>query len=568
MALKQATYRHTGATSVAGSAALKPVERIDVMSVFKVFGVFFAYTAAVLLLILYLCEGSFTYALDDSYIHLALAKHLVENQVWGVTAYEPSASSSSIVWPLLLSALMMIVGTAPLTGFYLSLGLAIGFTFWLHSTLRSLLPQEGPLEGVALRTALLSCVFTLVFIGMEHIFQVWVCLAFALGSARLLAQPRPNAHSLLPVLLLSVLVTSARYEGFALVGSVCILFALRHGVRNMAGRSLLFGVAVGAAALLPVVLFGFMMHRMELPLLPYSVQLKAWAPTVAIRGFWLHLGPKFLINCLSHPEILFLLIGCAITLRTRYQRGLSCWTVPAILQKIYLITAFVHLEFAMTGVYARYVAYLTALGVVALALESGPLFQQGFRLLPRSAYPRRAYRFVAVSTMGTLILFAAIAHLALPIRAWNIYNQQIQMARFLGTYYNGQAVALNDIGAPSFLTDIQMVDIFGLASKEVAETRLHGDYGADDIDRLTREKDVQVAIVYDRWFRTVDGSLLPTHWKKVGTWRIPFNINCGWHTVSIYAVAPDAKATLIRNLSEFSEKLPDGITEAGVYLEK
>ncbi len=538
------------------------------MSVLKVLSVLIAYTAAVLLLILYLCEGSFTYALDDSYIHLALAKHLVENQVWGVTAYEPSASSSSIVWPLLLSGAMLLIGTAPLTGFYLSLGLAVGFAVWLHATLRNLLPKEAPLEGIALRIALLSCVFTLVFIGMEHIFQVWVCLAFALGAARLLAQSRPTVRSLLPVLLLSALVTSTRFEGFALVGSVCVLFALRNGLRNIGGRSFFFGVAVGAAALVPVLLFGFMMHRMELPLLPYSVQLKAWAPTVSIRGFWLHLGPKFLINCLSHPEIPLLLIGCAITLRARYQGGRTCWTVPAILQMIYLITALVHLEFAATGVYARYVAYLTALGVVALALESGPLFQQGFRLFPRSAYSRRSYRFVAVGTMGALILYAAIAHLALPIRAWNIYNQQIQMARFLGTYYNGQAVALNDIGAPSFLTDIQMVDIFGLASKEVAETRLHGDYGADDIDRLTREKNVQVAIVYDRWFRTVDGSLLPAHWEKVGTWRIPFNINCGWHTVSIYAVAPEARASLIAHLSEFSEKLPDGITETGIYFER
>ncbi len=537
------------------------------MPLLKVLGVLFAYTAAVLLLILYLCDGSFTYALDDSYIHLALAKHLVEDQVWGVTAYEASASSSSIVWPLLLGATMLVLGSAPLTGFYLSLGLAVGFTLWLHNSLRTLLPATTGRESIALRTALFSCVFTLVFIGMEHILQVWVCLAFSLQAARLLVQPRPRIRSLAPLLLLSALVVSIRFEGFALVGSVCILFALRHGFHRDGGRSIALGIALGVAALIPVLLFGAFMHRMELPLLPYSVQLKAWAPSVTIRGFWLHLGPKFLINCIAHPEIPFLLLCCAITLRARYQQGRDIWNVSSILQMIYLITATVHLEFAATGVYARYVAYLTALGVVALALESGPLFQQGFRLLPRSSYTRRVHRFVATGTLATLILLAAIAHLALPIRAWNIYNQQIQMARFLGTYYNGQAVALNDIGAPSFLTDIQMVDIFGLASKEVAETRLHGDYGADDIERLTRAKDVQVAIVYDRWFQTSEGSLLPPHWEEVGAWRIPFNINCGWHTVSIYAVAPESRATLMRNLSDFSAKLPEGIIESGPYVE-
>jgi hypothetical protein len=40
--------------------------------------------------------GSFTYALDDAYIHLAMAKNFPLG-VWGTTRYEFSSSSSSLL---------------------------------------------------------------------------------------------------------------------------------------------------------------------------------------------------------------------------------------------------------------------------------------------------------------------------------------------------------------------------------------------------------------------------------------------------------------------------------------
>ena len=40
------------------------------------------------------------YALDDPYIHMAVAKHFVDHGVWGMTPFEFSSSSSSLfTWP-------------------------------------------------------------------------------------------------------------------------------------------------------------------------------------------------------------------------------------------------------------------------------------------------------------------------------------------------------------------------------------------------------------------------------------------------------------------------------------
>ena len=48
-------------------------------------------------------EGEFTYALDDTYIHLAVAKNLGAHGTWGINPGEFSSCTSSILWPLLLA---------------------------------------------------------------------------------------------------------------------------------------------------------------------------------------------------------------------------------------------------------------------------------------------------------------------------------------------------------------------------------------------------------------------------------------------------------------------------------
>ncbi len=61
------------------------------------------------------CDGAYAYPADDAYIHLGIARHLVEDRVWGIDASGFSSTSSSPGWTILLSAVAReAVGATPL----------------------------------------------------------------------------------------------------------------------------------------------------------------------------------------------------------------------------------------------------------------------------------------------------------------------------------------------------------------------------------------------------------------------------------------------------------------------
>ncbi|MCR4400347.1 MAG: hypothetical protein NUV35_05650, partial [Syntrophomonadaceae bacterium] len=71
-------------------------------------------------------NGMLVYALDDAYIHMAVAKNLILHHVWGVTAGHFSSSTSSLLWPSLLAALFAIFGINDSIPLVLNAILALG----------------------------------------------------------------------------------------------------------------------------------------------------------------------------------------------------------------------------------------------------------------------------------------------------------------------------------------------------------------------------------------------------------------------------------------------------------
>jgi hypothetical protein len=205
----------------------------------------------------------------------------------------------------------------------------------------------------------------------------------------------------------------------------------------------------------------------------------------------------------------------------------------------------------------RYEAHVVALGIVVLA--AALLDRRLLSDLPAAGGIDRRVRAAAALALLAITPLAdrAVRSAArVPGATANIYEQQYQMGLFLKEYYAGAPVALNDIGAPSYLAGVQVMDLVGLASMDVAAVRRAGLYSPLMVDDLARDRGVGIAIVYDRWFP----GRLPAHWVRAGSWTIRNPVVVGSDTVTFYATRPDEYATLVSHLREFEHDLPPGVT--------
>ncbi len=510
-------------------------------------------------------QGQFVYAIDDAYIHMAIAKNFAEHGVWGVTPFEFSSSSSSILWPLLLSSTYRIFGPSELAPLILNLVLASLTLYVLEMILNSLGMPRGYLFAVLLGVIFFTPLTALIFTGMEHGLQVLVTTPFVYLAAKEIAgeDGGPNRRDSLWLWVLTPLVTLTRYEGLFLVSAVCLLFAVRRRWR--------FALALGAVATAPAAIYGAISAVQGWFWLPNSVVLKGNVPRMfRAEGIAPSNYGSFVWSAKT-ADILYLVFALLFMFVLRLKSKGRIWEKSLVMVLIFFIATALHLKFAALGWFYRYEAYLIALGLFILAtIASDFLSKVG---------PTRPDHKIMVEGLAALVLMffsfpilsaRGIASVILiPRASRNMFEQQYQIGLFLKQFYRGAPVAANDIGAVSFLGDTRLQDIQGLGSLEAAKERIRGPLHTDQIYQLAKSKDVKVAIVHARLFE--HGPLayggVPPQWVKVGQWTITNNLACDDDTISFFAVDSSEEARLIANLKEFSSKLPSDIIQGGKYIE-
>jgi len=482
--------------------------------------------------------GALVYALDDAYIHMAMARNLAEHGVFGVTRYGFTSSSSSPLWTLLLAGCFALLGARA----WLPLGLNVVAAALLLFAADELLSAHGVRARTRLVALLALILLTpapaLVMVGQEHLLHAALTVAFA----GLMASEPPRAA----LLLVAPLVTAARYEGLFLVLLACLVLAAR--------RRFGLALALGLASLVPPVIYGLVSVAHGWYPLPNPVILKgALGEGLAGRGR-LALVP-FLggwAELLRTPHLLALAALAAVALGARWRLASSREGTMLLL---FLGTTVLHLQYAKTGWFYRYEAYLVAFGIVALtAALAGPGNRARRPWLPAALAAGAA---IACAIRG------ARSFVETPRAVGNIYEQQIQMGRFLARFYPEQAVAANDIGAIDDLADLRVLDLWGLASREVAEAKLSGRYTTRWIASQARDRGVRVAVLYERWLDAAGG--VPPEWARAGRWRVSGNVVLGDRTVSFYAVDPAEAAPLAEHLRSFAPELPPGVSQLGPY---
>jgi hypothetical protein len=530
-------------------------------SLIAAFGIAAAGAAVVFLLILRETGGRFIYNLDDAYIHLAIAKHIVQNGVWGVTPYEFSSSSSSILWPVLLAAVFKIFGVREI----LPLGIAVAASAILMTILYREWTQRESHPGWTLALLIGWILFLplwpILFNGMETMLQALTAVALGAVAVHYLAAEKPGR--LLPLCLLGALASAVRYEGCFIAASVCVLLAFRGRWKA--------AILVGLSAALPVVLYGIYSLGQGWSFLPNSVLVKhSGIDATSLAALWSVLARPFQpimnIGVLQLPvwQSLAVIVLMMLLLRARTVPLRGLWDDRLLPAVLFLMVAVLHSLGIASDWFFRYQAYLNTLGIWAIGCVGIPVVDWAtLRHHAASAITAACAAILVAVPLGSS---AVQAIWETPLASRNIWQQQYQMGLFLREYYPQGRVAANDIGAIDFLNDIHLMDLTGLASRSAMRAEIDGSWHRDvagTLDALTSAEGVQIAVIYDNWFDynpATGRAAVPAQWERVAAWTIPDNIVCGGATVTWYAVVPEGANALRSALEQFSASLPAGVT--------
>ncbi|WP_141508998.1 hypothetical protein [Candidatus Chloroploca asiatica] len=371
-----------------------------------------------------------------------------------------------------------------------------------------------------------------------------------------------NWINILAAICLSSLLITTRYEGVFLVLISCALLLLK--------RRTLVAALIFIAALLPIFVYGLWSMTHGWFFLPNSLLLKGNLPGNSIASVVRFLGYDLAENIYNSPHLLILIVlslaSLAYSIRTG---GIDKLNRESIVNIIFIGATLLHLQFARTGWLFRYEAYLMSLGILAVGVSLNSL---PFKMRTRKLDCKNLPMYAVSSLLACIILFPffdrTILSLVLtPLATNNIYQQQYQMGLFLKRFYQGRSVAVNDIGAVTYLADIHLLDLWGLGSLEPAIMKMEERYSSQEILRLTQSENVVVAIVYDSWFQNGTVNRTPQQWVRVGQWTINHQVVAADDTVSIYAVRPSEVESLANNLKRFSVELPSTVIQYGRYVE-
>jgi len=518
----------------------------------------------ILLLIvsLRLNQGHFVYGLDDAYIHMTIAKNFALHGVWGVTPYAFSSSSSSLLWTLLLSSIFYVIGINALVPFILNIILSTITIFLVYYILRFYKIHPVYNFMVLIGVVFFTPLPYLIFIGMEHILQIILVIAFVYLSVKILTNLNSKPLNYYLLLILTVPLAMVRYESLILIFLVAFLFILR--------RKFTYSFLMIALSIIPITIYGVISISNGWSFIPNSLILKSYFTSTTITTSASFLPNIYTILPNTHSTIITYLLAMIFALvllsiaAFRLRKNNTIWEIPTLWLIISGILIIIQLIFINNDWLLRYTSYLVVMGLIALLLGVYNYLPKKFSFkFNKKSIPK----YLVISLIVILLLspFAIKTYYLTitPQSTNNIYEQQYQMASFLSEYYPNASIAANDIGAINYFTNIQCLDLVGLSSNDVAQAHKNNTFNAQELNYLANQHHVQVAIIYEAWW----AGDIPSNWIKVGEWTTPHDVILGNSTVSFYATSPQYENELIENLKSFSPQLPKDIKQNGLYTE-
>ena len=490
--------------------------------------------------------GAEAYWIEDAYIHLAMARNLVEHGVYGVTPHEFSSSSSSPLWVAMLAAGMALFGSDVRMALALNIVMALAFAAVVACVL-----AKTNLRVAAAAAALLVLAIAPIpqaLSGMEHLGHAAAMVLAAWWLARRLSDDGTPVNE--PALLLLLLALPLwRYESLWL-HALATALALLRGERRLA-------VLIAATGALPVLAFAAFSQSHGWPVLPGPILAKTIYLASDSGVLWL---AKYLfwwpLKRLATfvPELLVLMVVADAWLAWTIFRTSRSWRQARWLAVLFfLLGSWTHATFAAFGWGGRYEAYLLALGIVTLAMA-----------LPSTDWRALLANRARALAVGVLAVVLAVSgglrvwhqHADLAGRAETVALRDVWPAQAIADICGGSPCELRvmamNIGALSWYAGPRLTDLLALGDREVLDLLRDGGLDSAAVRRLADTRRIDVALIFDDFYDSWIGGGVPL--VKVAT----LVQRTDWPTpLSFYARDETSGARLAQALKALTRAKPD-----------
>lgn len=494
--------------------------------------------------VLHATHGTLAYPLDDTFIHMAVARNLAFNHYWGIAGHVFASTSSSPFYTVLLAGIFKAFGVHVAIPLLINILAGVAVLIRMQRWLKRQGLTAAAQLVILLFVNFLTPLPLLVISGMEHTFQLLFTFLFVFSIAE------AGDKLSWKIYLFGALMISTRYECLPILAITCLILLTR--------RKWIQAIALGVISVLPITIFGLYAMSKGSFFMPNSVILKAalpdsmtgWARFVADDiWFKIFFSPRD-YNFLAAQRLLLLLPLTYLVFLKRLRDEPAYKYILIVLMGATLA----HVAFAYPANFPRYEDYLVGCSTLII----GTLIAKYRSDLTLARFKGAEWVAVAVLILLFIPLFIRTEKTFQKSRQYclNIYEQQYQMSQFVHTYYDSIPVAFNDIGAISFYSKGDKLDLWGLASLEVAKAKQKHYWTPDFADSLIHQHQTRLAILYDTWF---DPALLH-RWTKVASWHNQHNVVLGDDSVSFYAIRPEDTTTLRKNLESYQPNLPADVT--------
>lgn len=488
----------------------------------------------------------YIYPIDDVYIHLALARNFAELGVWSVNISGFDSASSSILYTLLLAGLIRLFGDWEY--YPLLLNVVFGY-LTVYSVYRYYKDFYGSaeLKWAAALILFFPLLYVMVLIGMEHTIQMFL-MVLAVYFIRRNVKSDFRCKDFLLLLTVTFFLSMVRFESMFFTVSLAFALFLR--------KNYLKGTLILVAGFIAIVVFGIISVQNGGFFFPNSVMVKGSYPAEdhIFMSMWQLFENGILLNVSFYKCLFFPLVIIAVYLFEKYRSARLKNLLNETLLIVVVLTSVLHALFAV--LMYRYENYL----MISLLLICIPIITHLHEKYRKTELNKSLLKILTLGSITAIVLISIYRfgyhHLPLTYMSKGINSQQVEMSRFLGKYYKGEKIVANDIGAISYFSGVQLLDIVGLGSTDIAEEIVRNKHLSAEENAFKNKKFIveyaaknkfKVAVIYPEWF---PGGV-PDEWIPVATWKIPEPYGPARQRIVFYALRSEEEASLRKNLMEF-----------------